>query len=77
MEEERTTRGAPLLVALAGVILLAAVWATMALAGGSGTASKPTKAPAAPGQSSNGPTGHAGKTGGHDCPLEDGTSNDL
>ena len=34
MEEAPKTRRFPLLVALAGVILLAAIWATMALAGG-------------------------------------------
>jgi hypothetical protein len=78
MEEARTTRRAPLLVALAGVLLLAAVWATMALAGGSGSAAKPAKAPAAPAQSSSDQSGYAGKSGGdHDCPFEEGTSNDL
>jgi hypothetical protein len=77
MEEERRTRRAPLLVALAGIIALAAVWATMALAGGSTSAAKPAKAPAAPAQSSNGPSSVPGKTGGHNCPLRDGTSNDL
>ena len=77
MEEARTTRRAPLLVALAGVLLLAAVWATMALAGGSGSAAKPAKAPAAPAQSSSDQSGYAGKSGDHDCPLEEGTSNDL
>ena len=78
MEEERTTRRAPLLVALAGVFLLAAVWATMALAGGgSSPAAKPAKAPAAPAQSSQDQNGYAGKSGDHDCPSEEGTSNDL
>ena len=77
MEEARTTRRAPLLVALAGVLLLAAVWATMALAGGSSPAAKPAKAPAAPAQSSSDQTGYAGKSGDHDCPFEEGTSNDL
>jgi hypothetical protein len=77
MEEARTTRRAPLLVALAGVLLLAAVWATMALAGGSSSAAKPAKAPAAPAQSSNDQSGYAGKSGDHDCPFEEGTSNDL
>ena len=78
MEEARTTRRAPLLVALAGVLLLAAVWATMAFAGGSTPAAKPAKAPAAPAQSSNDQNGYAGKSGGdHDCPFEEGTSNDL
>ena len=78
MEEARTTRRAPLLVALAGVLLLAAVWATMAFAGGGSTpAAKPAKAPAAPAQSSDGYSGFSGKSGDHDCPLEEGTSNDL
>jgi hypothetical protein len=77
MEEARTTRRAPLLVALAGVLLLAAVWATMALAGGSSSAAKPAKAPAAPAQSSNDQSGYAGKSGDHDCPFEEGRSNDL
>lgn len=78
MEEARTTRRAPLLVALAGMLLLAAVWATMAFAGGSTPAAKPAKAPAAPAQSSNEQNGYAGKSGGdHDCPFDEGTSNDL
>jgi hypothetical protein len=79
MEEGRTNRRYPLLVALAGVILLAAVWATMALAGGSTPAAKPTaKAPAAKNQVSKAQTGYAGKSGDHDCPFEDaGASNDL
>jgi len=77
MEEERTTRRAPLLVALAGVILLAAVWATLAVAGGPTPAAKPAKAPAAPTQSSKGLSGVPGKAGGDDCPFEKGTSNDL
>ena len=78
MEEARKTRRFPLLVALAGVILLAAVWATMALAGGSSTAPKPAKAPAAKTQISKVQGGQAGKTGGRDCPFEDeGASNDL
>ena len=48
MEEERTTRRASLLIALAGVILLVAVSETMALAGGSTPAGKPAaKAPVA------------------------------
>ena len=47
MEEGRKTRRAPLLVALAGILLLAAMWATMALAGGSSPAAKPVKAKAA------------------------------
>ena len=77
MEEARKTHRFPLLVALAGVILLAAIWATMALAGGSTPAAKPAKSPAAPAQSSYGHGGTAGTSGGHDCPLEDGASNDL
>lgn len=79
MEEARTTRRAPLIVALAGVILLAVIWATMALAGGSAPAADPVKAkaPAAKTQGSKGQPGYAGKAGGHDCPLERGTSNDL
>ena len=40
MEEERKTRRVPVLVALATVVVLAAVWATMALAGGSSPASR-------------------------------------
>ncbi len=78
MEEARQTRRAPLLVALAGVILLAAVWATMALAGGSSPAAKPAaKAPAAKTQISKVQGGFAGKSGDQDCPLERRTSNDL
>ena len=79
MEEARKTRRFPLLAALAGVILLAAVWATMALAGGSAPAAKPTaKAPAAKTQISKAQNGFAGKSGGRDCPFEDeGASNDL
>ena len=79
MEEERTTRRYPLLVALAGVILLPAIWATMALAGGSSPAAKPAaNAPAAKAKAVNARTGHAGKTGGHDCPFKDqAASNDL
>ena len=79
MEEGRNNRRYPLLVALAGVILLAAVWATMALAGGSTPAAKPTaKAPAAKAQASKAQSGFAGKSGDHDCPFEDGgASNDL
>jgi hypothetical protein len=79
MEEARTTRRAPVLVALAGVILLAAIWATMALAGGSSPAAKPAaKSPAAPAQSSGDPNGSVGKqSGDRDCPSEGGTSNDL
>jgi hypothetical protein len=84
MEEGRTNRRYPLLVALAGVILLAAIWATMAVAGGSAPAAKPAaKAPAAKTtvskqQSSKAQPGHARRSGGHDCPFEDGAaSNDL
>lgn len=79
MEEARKTRRFPLLVALAGVILLAAIWATMALAGGSSAAAKPAaKPPAAKTQFSKAQGGHAGKAGGHDCPFEDQrASNDL
>ena len=79
MEEARKTRRFPLLVALAGVILLAAIWATMALAGGSSPAAKPAaKAPAAKTQISKAQTGYAGTSDGHDCPFEDrGASNDL
>ena len=79
MEEARKTRRFPLLVALAGVILLAAIWATMALAGGSSPAAKPAaKAPAAKTQVSKAQNGYAGKSGDHDCPNRDqGASNDL
>ena len=80
MEEARKTRRFPLLVALAGVILLAAIWATMALAGGSSPACE------AGGEGSLRPrpcavkarAGRAGRSGGHDCPFKDqGASNDL
>jgi len=77
MEEARQTRRAPLLVALAGVILLAAIWATMAVAGGSSPAAKPVKAKPAPAQSSKAHGTFAGKSGGERCPFEEGTSNDL
>jgi hypothetical protein len=79
MEEARKTRRYPLLVAFAGMILLAAIWATMALAGGSTPAAKPAaKAPAAKAQASKAQGGFAGKSGDHDCPFEDeGASNDL
>ena len=79
MEEAPKTRRYPLLVAFAGVILLAAVWATMALAGGSSPAAKPAaKAPAAKTQASKAQAGDAGRSGGHDCPFKDqGASNDL
>jgi len=78
MEEARKTRRTPILVVLAGVILLAAIWATMALAGGSSPATKPAaKAPAAKTQVSKAQRGFAGKSGDHDCPLEERASNDL
>ena len=77
MEEARQTRRAPLLVALAGVILLAAIWATMAVAGGSSPAAKPVKAKPAAAQSSKAHGIFAGKSGGERCPFEEGTSNDL
>jgi hypothetical protein len=77
MEEDRKARRTPILVALAGVILLAAIWATMALAGGSTPASKPVKAKPAPAQSSKAHGTYAGKSGGERCPFEHGTSNDL
>ena len=84
MEEARKTRRYPVLVALAGVILLAAIWATMALAGGSTPAAKPAaKAPAAKAQVSKGTASkaQAGSTrssGDRDCPFEDeGASSDL
>jgi uncharacterized low-complexity protein len=83
MEEARNRRRHPLLVAVAGAILLAAIWATMALAGGSSQAAKPAKAPAAKAQVSKAPAskaqgGFAGDADGHDCPFEDeGASNDL
>jgi hypothetical protein len=77
MEEGRKTRRAPLLVALAGVILLAAVWATMALAGDSTPAAKPVKAKATPAQTSNYHGSSAGKSDG-ECPFEEErASNDL
>ncbi len=79
MEEARKTRRYPVVVALAGVILLAAIWATMAVAGGSSPAAKPAaKAPAAKTQVSKVQRGFAGKSGDHDCPNRDqGASNDL
>jgi hypothetical protein len=78
MEEARKTHRFPLLVALAGVILLAAIWATMALAGGSSPAAKPAAKAPAKTQFSKVQGGHAGKAGGHDCPFEDQrASNDL
>ena len=79
MEEARSNRRTPLLAALAGVILLAAIWATMALAGGSEPAAKPAKAPAAKAQISKvQSSGYARSSGDHDCPFEDeAASNDL
>lgn len=79
MEEARKTRRSPLLVALAGAVLLAAIWAAMALAGGSAQAAKPAKAPAAKAQISKAQAGPAaGKADGRDCPFEDErASNDL
>jgi hypothetical protein len=71
MEEARSNRRTPLLVALAGVILLAAVWATMAVTGGSEPAAKPAKAPAAKAQVSKAQMGYARSSGDHDCPFED------
>ena len=79
MEEGRKTRRAPLLVAIAGTIVLAVMWATMAFAGGSTPAAKPAgKAPAAKkAQVSKGKHSYAGKSGGDSCPLERGMSDDL
>jgi hypothetical protein len=77
MEEERKTRRAPVLAAIAGVILLAAVWATMALAGGSTPAKQPAKAPAAKAQVSKAQPSVAGKHGDGQCPFRQGTSSDL
>ncbi len=77
MEEARKTRRVPVLAALAGVLLLAAVWATMALAGGSSPAAKPAKAPAAKAQVSKADATFAGKHGDGRCPFDQGASNDL
>ncbi len=79
MEEARKTRRSALLVAIVGMLALAAVWATVALAGGSTPAAKPVKAKAkaTPAQSSYGHNGFAGKSGADDCPNRDGASNDL
>jgi hypothetical protein len=78
MEEGRKTRRAPLLAAIAGVLLLAAVWAAMALAGGSTPAAKPVKAKVTPAQTSKVHGNFAGKSGGERCPFEEQrTSNDL
>jgi hypothetical protein len=77
MEEGRKTRRAPLLVALAGIFLLAAVWATMAFAGGSTPAAKPVNAKVTPAQSSKAHGTFTGKARGERCPFEDRASNDL
>ena len=77
MEEGRKTRRAPLLVALAGILLLAAVWATMAFAGGSTPAAKPVKAKVTPAQSSKAHSVFTGKSGEKQCPFAERTSNDL
>jgi hypothetical protein len=82
MEEGRNARRTPLLLALAGVVLLAAVWATIAVAGGPSSAAKPAKAPAAKVQVSKTPAskaqrGYGGHADGRDCPEEAGASNDL
>jgi hypothetical protein len=77
MEEGRKTRRAPLLAALAGVLLLAAVWAAMAFAGGSTPAAKPVKAKVTPAQTSKVHGTSARKSGGERCPFEERTSNDL
>ncbi|HEY8193206.1 MAG TPA: hypothetical protein VIF36_04705 [Gaiellaceae bacterium] len=79
MEEARKTRRSALLVAIVGILALAAVWATVALAGGSSPAAKPVqaKAKATPAQSSHGHRGLAGKSGAERCPFQEGASNDL
>jgi uncharacterized low-complexity protein len=77
MEEGRKTRRAPLLVAIAGILLLAAMWATMALASGSTPAAKPVKAKAGTAQSSKAHSTSAGKSGEKQCPFGDRTSSDL
>ena len=78
MEEERKTRRVPVLVALATVVVLAAVWATMALAGGSSPAKKPLKAPAAKAHVSKVQANPAGTHGDGQCPFRDqGTSSNL
>jgi uncharacterized membrane protein len=76
MEEGRKTRRAPLLVAIAGILVLAAMWATMALAGGSTPAAKPVKAKA-PAQSAKVHGVSTGKSGEKDCPFAERTSSDL
>jgi hypothetical protein len=77
MEEGRKTRRAPLLVTLAGVLLLAAVWAAMAFAGSSTPAAKPIKAKVTPAQTSKVHGNSAGKSDGERCPFEERSSNDL
>lgn len=78
MEEERKTRRVPVLVAIAGVVLLAAVWATMALAGGSSPAKKPMKAPAAKAQVTKAQSSVARTHGDGPCPFrQQATSSDL
>jgi uncharacterized low-complexity protein len=77
MEEGRKTRRAPLLVALAGILLLAAVWATMALAGGSTPAAKPVKAKAGSAQPSKAHGVFTGKSGEKQGPFAERTSSDL
>ena len=76
MEEGRKRRRAPLLAALVGIFLLAAVWATMALAGGSAPAAKPVKAKA-PAQSAKAHGMFSGKSGDKQCPFRERSSNDL
>ncbi|HUQ23334.1 MAG TPA: hypothetical protein VM049_10025 [Gaiellaceae bacterium] len=77
MEEGRKARRAPLLVALVGIFLLAAVWATMAFAGGSAPAAKPVKAKVTPTQSAKAHGTFTGKSGREQCPFADHASNDL
>ncbi len=77
MEEGRKTRRVPLLVALVGIFLLAAVWATMAFAGGSTPAAKPVNAKVTPAQSSKAHSIFTGKAGAEQCPFADHSSNDL
>jgi hypothetical protein len=82
MEEAPKRRRTPLFATLAGVLLLASVWAAMAFAGGSTqSAAKPVKAKApaaAKVQAGKSYTGYAGTFGDHDCPNRDqGASNDL
>jgi hypothetical protein len=76
MEEARNRRRRPLLAALAGMLLLAAIWTTMALAGGSSPASAPAQAPA-----QEPDVAQVQKVGGGhadgDCPEDSATSNDL